>query len=96
MKNYAVAIAAAGLLSLGACHSRTPEGANVENQGDMVADNLNNAADNLSAAADNMGNSSAADSLQNASDNLHQAAGNVTDDAAAQADNVDAAVKGKK
>ena len=66
MKKYAVAVAAAGLLSLGACHNRTSEGANVENQGDMIADNLNNAADNMSDMASNASNSMAKDAMENA------------------------------
>ena len=96
MKNYAIILAAAGLLSLGACKSRTPEGANVENQGDMMSDNLENAADNMQGMADNTSNTMAKDMMENAADNMHKEASNITDDAAAQADNVDAAVKGKK
>ncbi len=96
MKKYTIAIAAVALISLGACKSRTAEGANVENQGDMMSDNLNNAADSMKATADNTSNTMASDAMANAADNMHKEASNITDDAAAQADNVDAAVKSKK
>ena len=96
MKKSVFVLAAAGLLSLSACHNRTPEGANVENQGDMVSDNLENAADNMQDMADNTSNSMSHDMMENAADNMHKEASNVEDDAKAQADNVDAAVKGKK
>ena len=74
MKKFAIVFATAGLMSLGACHSKSPEAAAVENNADAVADNIDASADNISALADNSSNAMASDMMSNAADNLHKEA----------------------
>jgi hypothetical protein len=88
MKKFAIAFAAAGLMSLGACHSKSPEAAAVENNADMMADNMDAAADNISAMADNSSNTMASDMMSNAADNMHDSADNVRDEGKATAKNM--------
>ncbi|WP_425229603.1 hypothetical protein [Sphingomonas sp.] len=69
MKKIVFAVAAAGLLTLGACnkHDENPAAANLEN-----------AADTNDAVADNL-SGNAADAVQNLADNQHAMASNAAD-----------------
>ncbi|EZP48920.1 MULTISPECIES: hypothetical protein [Sphingomonas] len=87
MKKIAFVLAAAGLMSVAACH-KSPEAAAVENNGDMLADNMEAQADNIDALADNTSNAAAAAALENVADNTNAAADNVRDAAEAKADNM--------
>ncbi|WP_375393323.1 hypothetical protein [uncultured Sphingomonas sp.] len=69
MKKIAIAaVAAAGLLTLGAC-----------GQKNEASTNLESAADNLDAAADNATTDNGQAIIQNEADNLHAAADNAAD-----------------
>ena len=87
MKKFAFVLAAAGLMSVAACH-KSPEQEAVINNGDVIADSLENQADNMSSVADNTSNATAAAMMSNAADNLNDAASNVRDDAKAVAKNM--------
>jgi len=63
MKKSAIVLAAAGLISLGACN-RTP----TEAAADNASDNLEMVADNLEAQADNATDANTAAALDNASE----------------------------
>lgn len=69
MKKTAVLLAAAGLVSLAACH-RTP----TEAAADNVSDNLEMQADNLQDMAANTSNPAEAAALTNASENAEDQA----------------------
>lgn len=87
MKKVAFVLAAAGLMSLAACH-KSPEAAAVENNADMLADNMEMQADNMDAMADNSSNGMAAGMMENAADNMNAMADNVRDAADKKADNM--------
>lgn len=87
MKKIAFVLAAAGLVSVAACH-KSPEQEAVINNGDMLSDNMIMQANSMGAAADNMSNSAASAMMSNAADNLTDAASNVRDEAKATAKNM--------
>ena len=71
MKKIAIAaVAAAGLLTLGACN---------KHDDNPAAQNLEAAADNMDEAADNAATDNAQDVIQNQADNLHAMADNAAD-----------------
>ena len=87
------ATAAVSLIAVSAC-SRSPEGAAIENTGDMMADNMEMKADAMDAMADNTSNTMASDMMENSAaamnadaDNVRDAAGNVADSADAMTAN---------
>ncbi|HET8612314.1 MAG TPA: hypothetical protein VFL92_06065 [Sphingomonas sp.] len=88
MKKLAFVLAAAGLMSVAACH-KTPQAENVENAGANAAAMLDNQGDMLSATADNMQNASAASALDNAASNAHNAADAVKGMAGNKADAIE-------
>ena len=87
MKKIAFILAAAGLMTVAACH-KSPEAAAVENNADMLADNMEMQADNMDAMADNTSNVTAAAVMSNAADNMNAMASNVRDDAKAETKNM--------
>jgi hypothetical protein len=92
MKKLAFVLAAAGLMSVAACH-KTDQAAAVENSGENASAALDNQGDMLSAAADNASNAAVANSLDNASDAAHNAADNVSSMASNKADAINNAAK---
>ena len=69
MKKFAIAaVAAAGLLTLGACGQKNDASANLEA-----------AADNMDAMADNATTENGQDMMQNEADNMHAMADNAAD-----------------
>lgn len=70
MKKLTFVLAAAGLMTLAACGSKTP----AENVSDNTSAALENTADNLDAAADNATTAMGENALSNAADNAHNAA----------------------
>jgi hypothetical protein len=88
MKKIAlVLVAAAGLISVTACH-KNPEAAAIENNADMAADAIDNNASIVDDMASNTANGAASDMLANTADNMHDTADNVRDAGKAEADNV--------
>lgn len=82
MKKLFVLAAAAGLLTLGACH-KSPQEQAVDNAGDQLQANLQNQADVYEAAADNATNAAVenqdevkANNLEDAADDAHDAVKN--------------------
>lgn len=90
MKKIIIAVAATGLLALGACDKKTPEAAAIENSGEMMADNMEAQADQMDAMADNTSNEMASDMMENKADGMNAEADNVREAADDKADKVDA------
>jgi hypothetical protein len=76
MKKIAFVLAAAGLMSLAACH-KTPDTAVANNESDMAAA-LDNTAGNLDDMAAATTNDVAANALSNASDAVSAASDNIS------------------
>ena len=87
MKKFALAVAAAGLVSLAACHT-SPAAEAITNNADLIADDIDNNASMIDDMADNSSNAMAADMMENKADNLHDQADNVRDEGDKLADNV--------
>lgn len=82
---------AASLVAMSAC-SRSPEGAAIENTGDMMADNMEMKADSMDAMADNTSSAMASDMIENSADAMNSTTG----DGSAAADNANAMATNKR
>lgn len=96
MKKIILTVATAtSLIALGAC-ARSPEGAAIENSGEMMADNMEMKADNMDAMADSTSNAMASDMMENSADAMNAKADDVRDTADNAADTADAMAANKQ
>lgn len=89
------ATVAASLVPISAC-SRSPEGAAIENTGDMMADNMEMKANSMDAMADNTSNAMASDMMENSADAMNTKADNARAAADDAVDNTDAMATNKR